>query len=98
MASTWHPILSSREYRPGQWVLFDGSEQPYALIDLVKRGGELGYRATTWNQERTAGVVIGYYRTVAGAAATVHMLYNQRPKGAPNSTEAIVDPWGREHR
>ena len=98
MARDWHPILAAKEYEPGRWVIFDGMDKPYALIDLVKRGGELGYRATTWNAEKTEGVVIGYYRSVAGACARVHHEYHQRPKGAPNARQVITDPWGREHR
>ena len=77
--------------------MFDSFEKPYALIDMVKRGHELGYRATTWNAEKTAGVVIGYFRSVAGACSSVHHMYHQRPKGAPNSREVMVDPWGRQH-
>ena len=97
MARDWHPIVDAKEYEPGRWVMFDSFEKPCALIDLVKRRGEVGYRATTWNAEKTAGVVIGYYRSVAGACSEVHHMYHQRSKGAPNSREVVTDPWGRKN-
>ena len=105
MDSNWHPILSAKEYEPARWVMFDAYEKPYALIDLVKRGEEIGYRATTWNAEKTEGVVIGYYRSLAGACSSVHGLWIGRgvPSGAPSADWADrwpkkVDPWGEREK
>lgn len=47
----WHSLLTVDEYEPGKWVMLDTLERPYAMIDFVRRGDELGYRVTTWVQE-----------------------------------------------
>lgn len=78
--------------------MFDGLDHPYALIDFVKRGDELGYRATTWSPEKGQGVVLGYFRSIAAACEQVHHSYHQHPRGAPNSRDVTIDAWGREHR
>lgn len=46
----WHPILACEEYQPGQWVMLDQYRRPYAMIDIIRRGDEVGYRVTTWSR------------------------------------------------
>ena len=53
----WHPMMDATELEPGLWSLSVGSvPAPYARVQMVRRGGELGYRA-----ERPDGELIGYY-------------------------------------
>ncbi|MCU1441150.1 MAG: hypothetical protein JWP85_2147 [Rhodoglobus sp.] len=80
----WHPIMDAQEYEPGRWVIFDVRERPYALVDFVRRGPELGYRATRWAQDGD-GALIGYYRTLRAACAAVNLAKNNEgvPHGHP---------------
>lgn len=71
----WHPILAAQEYEPGQWVMLDTLERPYAMIDFIRRGEELGYRVTTWEQVSADREIIGYYRTLRAAASAGHRRY-----------------------
>lgn len=80
MSTTWHPILEAREPEPGHWVLHDGLDEPYAEIRLVKRGGEVGYRAVM------RGELVGYFRTLRTSCEEAHQLFVRAhaPGGAPN--------------
>lgn len=71
----WHPILACEEYRPGQWVMLDQYRRPYAMIDIIRRGAEVGYRVTTWEQESSARQIIGYFRNLRAAAASGHQRF-----------------------
>jgi hypothetical protein len=94
----WHPIMQAHEYQAGRWVLFDAHERPYALVDFIKRGPELGYRVTTWKQRQDERRVLGYYRTLAGGCLAAHQRWNARQTnhGAPNTMSLHADhddPW-----
>lgn len=67
----WHPLLTAHEYEPGRWVIFDVHERRYGMIMFVRRGPELGYKATKWVQDGD-GPLIGYYRSLRAAASAVH--------------------------
>jgi hypothetical protein len=72
LLADWHPIMQAHEYEPGRWVMLDSYQKPYGLVEFVRRGGELGYRARRWAQESKDQTVIGYYRNLrAAASATV---------------------------
>lgn len=94
----WHPILSAREYQPCHWVLEDTFERAYALVDIVKRGDDIGYRVRALNE--TPRAVIGYYTNFRAACATVHMQWVTRgvPSGPASADWAEhwptpTDPW-----
>lgn len=40
----WHPILSALETSPGHSQMLDGSDQPHALIQIVRRGTRSGIK------------------------------------------------------
>lgn len=62
-AVAWHPILDATELHPGYWVLaLSSTSGIYATVRLVRRGGELGYRA-----ENEAGELLGFYLTLQSA-------------------------------
>ena len=63
--------MQAHEYEPGRFVIFDVQDKPYALIDFVRRGGELGYRAVRWAQSQTDQTLIGYYKNLRAACAAV---------------------------
>src|SRR5688500_17692966 len=63
--------MTAQEYEPGRWVIFDVHERPYGMIHFVRRGPDLGYKATRWAQNGD-GPLIGYYRNLRAAAAAVH--------------------------
>ncbi len=92
----WHPLLTAREFDPGHWVMEDGFGHPYAFICFVKRGGEVGYRLSTWAQSSEQQKVLGYYRTLRGAAKRGYELWINRnvPGGPPNTPKGYEDPWG----
>ncbi len=83
----WHPIMQAREYEAGKWVMFDSLEHPYALIDIVRRGDEVGYKVTTWKQDPASRKLIGYFKTLAASADKAHSLWIDRgvPHGAANA-------------
>lgn len=90
--------MSAREYEPGRWVMFDSFEKPYALIDIIRRGDEVGYRVTTWKQEPAERKVLGYFTTLAASASSAHGQWINRgvPHHSPNGSTnwpAYKDPW-----
>lgn len=84
----WHPIMTAQEYEPGRWVIFDVYERPYGMIDFVRRGDELGYKATLWAQNAGERALIGYYRNLRAAAHAVHML--KINEGVPHGHPADI--------
>ena len=74
----------------------DGFGHPYTFIRFVKRGGELGYRVSTWGQSSDQQKVLGYHRTLRGAAWRAYELWVNRnvPGGAPNTPRGAQDHWG----
>lgn len=91
----WHPVLQAREYQPARWVMEDSLGRPYALIDLIRVNGEVGYRVEAWKQNR--GPVLGYFTNLRAAAMRAHMRWINRgvPSGAPYNTKwpQQEDPW-----
>lgn len=79
----WHPILDAQEYQPGRWVTYDAYNNPFALIDFIRRGPELGYRVNEWAQNSADQKTIGYYTTLRAAVAAAHQRYI-RTRSVPN--------------
>lgn len=71
----WHPIMAAREPEPGVWYMVDTMEKCYGIIRIIRRGGEVGYRAVTWAPEPADRKLIGYYRTLRAATAAAHMQF-----------------------
>jgi hypothetical protein len=74
---TWHPILAAVELEPGHWQMIAQYGAVYGEVQIVKRGSEVGYRATTPNE------LVGYFRTLRAACAAVHARF-VRSHGAPD--------------
>ena len=68
----WHPILAAVEQRPGEWWLTSQYDRPYAIVRLIRVGGELGYRAVTWAERSEERELIGYFRTLRAATFWAH--------------------------
>jgi hypothetical protein len=83
--ATWHPILNALESRVGTWTMIGPLEQPYAVITIVRRGDDLGYRATTFERDDNPTTVIGYYRTLMAASRGAHGWFTSTrgPSGRP---------------
>ncbi|MHA6668597.1 hypothetical protein ACX3O0_06980 [Homoserinimonas sp. A447] len=82
----WHPILAARETEPGVWYLVDTLEKCYGIIRIIRRGGEVGYRAVTWAPEPADRQLIGCYRSLRGACEATHhrFLRAGQPGRHPN--------------
>ncbi|TPW74269.1 hypothetical protein [Schumannella soli] len=70
----WHPILSADEVEPGTWVM-RSQVRDYAIIRMLRIGGEVGYRAVTWAEQSGDRKLIGYYRTLRAAAFAAHQVF-----------------------
>jgi hypothetical protein len=82
---TWHPILATREPSPGVWQMVDDLEHHYALIRLVRRGDELGYRVDRTDAAGSVTGLVGFYTTLMTATYEAHMAF-VRSHGAPDRT------------
>ena len=71
----WHPVLAAVELEPGHWELRDQYANSYAVIRIVRRGTEIGYRAVTWAEKSEDRRLVGYYRTLRSACAAAHRVY-----------------------
>lgn len=90
--------MMAREFTPGQWIMEDSYQRPYAVITFVKRGGELGYRVQTWAQESDGRKIVGYFTSLRGAASAVHGMWINRgvptrPDAGSNRATRGDDPW-----
>ena len=47
-AAEWHPVLAAIEQRPGCWHMTTPYGEAYAVLQIVRVGGEIGYRAVTF--------------------------------------------------
>ncbi|MFE6965673.1 hypothetical protein ACFVAJ_11180 [Agromyces sp. NPDC057679] len=65
----WHPILAAVEGPVGMWRMIDTLGEEYGRIRLVRRGGEVGYRA------ECKGQLVGYYLTLRTSCRQVHMTF-----------------------
>ena len=80
----WHPLLAAREIEPGHWFMLDGLGEPYGEVRMVRRGGEVGYRADRCDARGEQPVRIGYFLTLRRATAEIHADFI-RAHGAPAS-------------
>jgi hypothetical protein len=83
--ATWHPLLAAHETSPGVWQMVDDLDHHYALIRLVRRGDELGYRVDRTDADGVVTGVVGRYKTLRTSAWEAHMAFI-RSHGAPNRT------------
>ena len=83
----WHPILATREFEPGRWVMFDTMERPYAIVVMLEVGGERGYRAVTYAVQSRDRQLVGYYRTLMSAVMAAHRWFIAQHGGAHDSKE-----------
>jgi len=92
MATTWHLILNAVESQVGTWVMIGPLDQPYALVTIVRNGGEFGYRVTTFEHDDQAPTIIGYNWTLIGATKGAHSWFTatRGPSGRPFAA------WGGE--
>ncbi len=70
--SGWDPLTSLVETEPGIWLMGKGHDQPYAVIRFLEIGGERGYRAVTWARRSEDRKLIGYRKSLRGAARLAH--------------------------
>jgi len=69
--ASWHPMLALQEREPGHWVLVAQFGQ-YGDITLVRRDGEVGYRALVLPVRGTAPIEVAFARTLREATELVH--------------------------
>jgi hypothetical protein len=74
----WHPILAAQEPRAGRWELRDQFDRCYGVVEIVRRGDEVGYRA-----DDGAGGLIGYFTTLRTACQEVHLRFVRSHGPAP---------------
>jgi hypothetical protein len=83
----WHPLLALEEQTAGHWHMIDSEQRCYGVITIIRRGSEVGYRATNWVDDETERDLIGYFRTLKGAAEATHQHFirshapGHHPKG-----------------
>jgi hypothetical protein len=75
---TWHPILAAEEPTAGRWELRDQYGRCYGIVCIVRRGGEVGYRA-----DDSGGAVIGYFTNLRAACGQVHARFVRAHGPAP---------------
>jgi hypothetical protein len=85
----WHPILAAVEDQPGVWRMVAQYGRCYGIVCLVKRGKEVGYRATTWAERAEEIELVGYFRTLRAATWAVHYRYIR----SHSPTGFAPDPW-----
>lgn len=90
----WHPLLACHEVEPGQWVMVDPYDRPYGLIRLVRRGGELGYRAER-RMKYDSTHLVGYYRTLRAAATSTHRAFIADHAAASDLPKSVPDRWAK---
>ena len=87
----WHPIMSVDEISPGEWIMRDGQNKPYGIIRIVRRAGQVGYRADMWPEVEGEVLLVGYFTKLKAAAKAVHTRhianiggYRRGPVGITN--------------
>jgi len=73
--ATWHPILAAVEQQPGLWHMVARYDNTYGVIELVRRGNEVGYNATTWADAPGDRELVGYYRKLTAACEAVQRRF-----------------------
>lgn len=66
----WEPMLAAIEFEPGHWRMVAQYDRSYGEIRIVRRGGEVGYRATDGS-----GELVGYFRSLRASAKAIHVRY-----------------------
>ena len=87
----WHAVMAAVEDSPGFWRMVAQYDRVYGVIRLVRRGGELGYRAESILKPGAESELVGYYKSLRAAAAAIHRkeLQAHSTKGAPNSPQRL---------
>ena len=87
----WHPVLALVEDAPGFWRMVAQYERCYGTVRLVRRGGELGYRADSIRRPGAESELVGYYKTLRAAGAVLHTseLRSQSLQGGPNQPRRL---------
>ena len=86
IVADWHPIMALVEDAPGFWRMVAQYGRCYGTIRLLKRGGELGYRADGIVLPGDEAELLGYFISLRAAAAAIHRheLSQTSVGGAPN--------------
>jgi hypothetical protein len=66
----WEPMLAAIELEPGHWQMIAQYGRTYGDIRIVRRGAEVGYRASDG-----AGELVGYFTTLRASTRAVHVRY-----------------------
>lgn len=82
---TWHPIMHAHEREPGVWDMITQEGRPYGSIRIIRRGDEVGYRATGG-----LGQSLGYYTNLRAACAAAYRYDRQPLPRWPNNDEEIA--------
>lgn len=78
----WHPLLAAVEDAPGFWRMVAQYNTTYGLIRLVKRQGELCYRAEVIKRPGEEPLLVSYESSLKRAAWAVHakhLTFMSRP-------------------
>ena len=70
----WHPILAADENPAGTWTLVDPSGRRYGVVQILRRGGEVGYRADYIDHDG-ASQLVGYFTTLRLSTRRIHDRY-----------------------
>lgn len=91
-SGTWHPLLAAREVEPGTWWMIAQYGERYGIIQALNIGGESGYRAVTGAEDPAQRELVGYYRTLRGAAESTHSRWLARH----GTTGFAPNPWPQQ--
>jgi len=70
-----HPLLTAFEPTPGEWWLRGPDQEPYAIVKIIRRGDEIGYRAQLYAEREQDRQLVGYYKRLKPAAEAAHDRY-----------------------
>ena len=71
----WHPLLSLVEPEQRHWALTEEFGRHYGDIALVRRNGDLGYRALVMGARATAPVEAIFASSLRQATEAVHRYW-----------------------
>ena len=74
--------------------MVDPYDRPYGLLQLVRRGAELGYRADRRMKDDSTHLV-GYYRTLRAAASATHRSFVADHAATSDLAKDIPDRWSK---
>lgn len=89
----WHPVFAAFEPKAGEWWLRDTYDQPYAIVCIIRRRDEVGYRAVTYAELSSDRELIGYFRRLIPAIEAAHSWWvaSHAPKGGVNGHGQVND-------